>query len=201
MLARTDRDRSTYTLRDVAEWGIHNARGATDALLDLLQELRLVTEVPVMLAVDGISDLYEDTYYPFDGRMPWPTTRLSIPRALHVWRRDGARGFRGEDAGGFDASMHRMRRGVVVASTSYKHHFRLRFGADRANVPRGMVKSVGRLNRQETHSLLLHYHHTGLFAQLGKRSDVNSHTVDMYRTISSGIAQELRDAAQLPVVA
>jgi Mitochondrial ribosomal death-associated protein 3 len=199
-LMRMDRDRSKYTLKDMVAWGLQNQSAATDTLLDLLQELRLVTEFPVLIAVDGISELYEDSSYPFAGRNLWPTTRLSIPRALHVWRRQGARGFRGEDAGGFDASMHSMKRGCIVGATSFDHRRRARMMDDRAFVPPSMIHSIERLNRQEVHSLLLHYHHSGVFSLLGDRGDVDAHAVDMYRTVSSGIPSELRAAAQLPVV-
>jgi len=67
-----DRTGEGYTLRDVAEWGVRHPQSASDAVLDLLEELRLCVEFPVLLAVDGANELYEKSIYPFAGRHWWP---------------------------------------------------------------------------------------------------------------------------------
>lgn len=66
-------DRSSFTMRDLVEWGIAHPSQATETLLALLEEARKVTEYPVMVAIDGVNLLYEKTEYPLKGdvrRMP-----------------------------------------------------------------------------------------------------------------------------------
>jgi len=81
-------DRSGFTLRDMVEWGILHPTQATDTLVDLLAELRLVTEVPVLVAIDGLNHLYEATPYPSEGRIVGPH-ELSIAAALRCLDGDG----------------------------------------------------------------------------------------------------------------
>ena len=83
-------DRSSFTLRDMVQWGISHPAAATDTLLDFISELRQVTEFPVLIAVDGMNFLYDKTEYPYDGRTLMPE-ELSIPAALHCL---GSEGFR-----------------------------------------------------------------------------------------------------------
>jgi hypothetical protein len=81
-------DRKAFTLRDMVEWGIAHPTEATDTFVDLLQELRLVTEHPVLIAIDGFNHLYEMSPYPSDGAMV-PPERLSIAHALRCMGPDG----------------------------------------------------------------------------------------------------------------
>ncbi len=83
-------DRSAFTLADMAKWGLAHPAAATDTVLDLLQELRHVTEFPVLIAVDGINNLYGQSAYPYQGET-LPSTRLSIPRALQCYDSQGFR--------------------------------------------------------------------------------------------------------------
>lgn len=81
----TSVDRSTFTLADMAEWGLQHPSFATDALCDLLDELKQVTEFPVLIAVDGHNLLYDSpTVYPDQqgsGRLLKPE-ELSVPAAF-----------------------------------------------------------------------------------------------------------------------
>jgi Mitochondrial ribosomal death-associated protein 3 len=81
----TSIDRSTFTLADMAEWGLQHPTMATDALVDLLDELKQVTEFPVLIAIDGHNLLYDSpTVYPRQdgsGKLLRPE-ELSIPAAL-----------------------------------------------------------------------------------------------------------------------
>lgn len=64
----TDIDRSALTLKDMLEWAVAHPPAATDTLLDFRQELANVTDMPVMLAVDGVQAAYQPTEsYPWDG--------------------------------------------------------------------------------------------------------------------------------------
>jgi hypothetical protein len=63
---------------------------ATDALVDLLAELREVTEFPVLIAVDGHNSLYEPTEYASEGRT-LAAEDLTIPAAFHCLGREGFR--------------------------------------------------------------------------------------------------------------
>lgn len=55
-------DRSHTTLYHLVQWGIKHPAHATDCLLDFLEELKLVTEYPVLIAVDQINWLYEPVF-------------------------------------------------------------------------------------------------------------------------------------------
>jgi hypothetical protein len=72
------------------EWGVAHPTGATDTFVDLLSELRQVTEFPVMVAIDGFNLLYDPTEYPQDGKLLMPE-QLSVPSALQFL---GPAGFR-----------------------------------------------------------------------------------------------------------
>lgn len=66
------------------------AAAASDTLLDLLAELRSVTEVPVLVAVDSINSLYETSVYPEEGSGELlPGHRLSVPAAFQCFGEEG----------------------------------------------------------------------------------------------------------------
>lgn len=76
--------RDGFTLKDMVEWGLNHPAAASDTLLDFLAELKAVTEVPVLVAVDGLNLLYEASTYPEEGSgKPLPGERLSVPAAFH----------------------------------------------------------------------------------------------------------------------
>ncbi len=147
-------DRSTFTLRDMVTWGVAHPANATDALLDLIEELRVTTEYPVLVAVDGLNLLYGPTPYPEAGSGELlPPERLSIPAAFQCVGPDG-----------FKASFA-MKRGLWLASVSWKHSQEMRMFEtatvrDRFRVP------VGTLSRQEVYSTLAYYAQTKSFMML-----------------------------------
>jgi hypothetical protein len=152
-------DRSTFTLRDMVTWGVAHPANATDALLDLIEELRVTTEYPVLVAVDGLNLLYGPTPYPEAGSGELlPPERLSIPAAFQCVGPDG-----------FKASFA-MKRGLWLASVSWKHSQEMRMFEtatvrDRFRVP------VGTLSRQEVYSTLAYYAQTKSFMMLdGERN-------------------------------
>jgi hypothetical protein len=74
----------------MVEWGVAHPTASTDALIDLISELRQVTEFPVLMAVDGVNLMYEKTKYPMEGRLLMPE-ELSVPAAFQALGADGFR--------------------------------------------------------------------------------------------------------------
>ena len=190
-LARTDsvdRRAAGYTLRHMAEWGLAHPPRATEAAVALLEELRLVQEFPVLVAVDGVNDLYEPSGYPSPYGRRLNTKRLPLVRALQAF-----------DANGEDASKA-LRRGTFIGAASMARHKRPTLLRDTppggsANVPAGNRLEVLPMSRGEVHAQLLHYAMTGRFPELPLRADIDSHSVEVFRTLSSGVPLELRSAA------
>lgn len=147
-------DRTSFSLKDMLEWGIAHPSAATDTLLDFLAELRRVTAFPVCIAVDGLNLLYEPTAYPTagDGKL-LAAEQLSVPAAFH---------FLGP--AGFQPSMA-MARGMVLATTTQRHAKPMRM-FDVAKVGGRYRVRVPELTRQEVYSQLLHYQRTGKFLML-----------------------------------
>ena len=88
--SETGVDRSGFTLHDMVAWGIAHPAQATDTLLDFMNELRSVTEFPVLVAVDGMNLLYEHSAYPEKGEgNPLPCERLTVPSLFHCLGEDG----------------------------------------------------------------------------------------------------------------
>lgn len=109
-----DRAAAGYTLRDMLEWGLNHMPAASDTLVDFLEELRGVTEFPVLIAVDGVNLLYDSpSIYPVDGELVEPE-RLTVPSAFHFL-----------DQNGFKESKL-MKRGMVLTSVTHQHGRRLR---------------------------------------------------------------------------
>jgi hypothetical protein len=83
-------DRSGFSLKDMVEWGLHHPSASSDTLIDVLGELRGVTEVPVLVAVDGVNALYETSVYPEEGSgEPLPGHRLTVPAAFQCLGPEG----------------------------------------------------------------------------------------------------------------
>jgi hypothetical protein len=83
---------STSTLYDLAEYGTSDFRYACDATYHLRRELNLVTEYPVLLAIDDVNCLWDHAVYLLDpdwiGFRPhfiWPhkLTLANLVRNLH----------------------------------------------------------------------------------------------------------------------
>ena len=130
-------------------WGINHPASATDAFAALLVELRLVTEYPVLIAVDGINHLYEQGPHAFDDK-DVPPERLTLQAALQCL---GPSGFKEEFA---------MARGVWLCAVSHKHSLNVgAMFADKADVKNRYRLPVPRLTRQEVCSQLRHYRDTG----------------------------------------
>jgi hypothetical protein len=181
--ASVSREGSGFTLRDMAQWAQAHPTFATDALLDLKRELCLQTEFPVLIAVDELNWLYEQSFYPHKGEVV-PTERLSLPM-----------GFRMLSASGFDATQAPAR-GMVLAATSFRSAQEQPFYAA-VRVSKSQQLVVPPLSRAEVHSQLLHYSHTGKFFEIRFREDVDPHAVEYFRTMSGGNPWELQRAAML----
>lgn len=174
-------DRSSFTLRDMLQWGLAHPSAATDTLLDFLQELRQVTEFPVLLAIDGLNLLYEQTAYPQDGKTLAPE-QLSLMAGLQCL---GPEGFK---------ESFKMRRGMVLATVTQKHGDAMRM-FNVANVRDRFRLRLPELTRQEVFSQLLHYHSSQRFLMLHERSSVDEFAVEYYRTLSSGLPRQVFNAA------
>jgi hypothetical protein len=152
--SNTSVDRSKFHLLDMVQWGIAHPAAACDALLDVLEEIKLATEFPVMIAVDGINELYEDSPYPEAGSGAMlPASRLTVPSAFHCVGADGLK----PEAG--------LKRGLWVGTVSFKHSEGLKMFKD-ARVRGRLRVPVPPLTRQETFSVLSHYARTGAFMML-----------------------------------
>lgn len=178
---KTDIDRSTFTLADMVQWGIKHPSEATDTLLHFMEELRTVTEFPVLVAVDGLNIMYEGTEYPRDGKL-LNGSQLSIPAAFQCV---GPEGFKDK---------FRMKRGIFAGTVCRKHSNKLPMFEDNNVLHRYRVRVPG-LMREEIHSLLLQYLHAGSFFMLEERSDVDALAVEYYKALSAGIPRELFRAA------
>ena len=117
---------------------------ATDTLLDLLAELRLCTEFPVLIAVDGVNHFYTQGPYA-SAAGPIPPAALSVQAALTCF-----------DAAGFREACQ-MKRGLWLAAVSMKHSEDMAPMFSAANVRDRHRVAVPPLTRQELHSTLVHY--------------------------------------------
>jgi len=184
-----DRRAEGFTLRDLVEWGLAHPPQATLAAVAMLEELRSVVEFPVLVAVDGVNDLYEPSGYPGPYGRRLSTKRLPLLRALQAF-----------DEGGFDHDARSFRRGLFVGAASLSRNKRptlLRESpvGGSSNLPAENRMEVQPLSRAEVHSQLLHYTMTGRFPELPARADVSAHSVEVFRALSSGIPLEVRTAA------
>jgi Mitochondrial ribosomal death-associated protein 3 len=177
----TSIDRTKFTLADMADWGLAHPSSATDALLDLISELRSVTEFPVLIAIDGHNLMYEETPYPMDGKNILPEN-LSIPSTFQVI---GKNGFKEES---------KMARGLVLATVTQRHGRPMRMFSV-ANVFRDYRLPIPEATREEIHSQLLHYHTSQRFLMVQAPGSVDAFAVEYYRTLCSGRPREIFSAA------
>lgn len=170
--SQTDIDRSTFTLKDMVEWGIRHPTSASDALIAVMDELKQVTEYPVLIAVDGINHFYEQGPYAINGEDILPEN-LTIPNLFNPL---DSTGFKKENV---------MKRGVWLASISHRSSKDMNplFSSGKARVGMKYRVSVPPLTRQETFSQLSHYKSSGGFFML--EGEYNSFTTNHNYTISS----------------
>ena len=174
-------DRSTFTLADMADWGLAHPAAATDTLIDLLAELRACTEFPVLLAIDGHNLFYEHTPYPMDGAT-LPAERLSIAAALQCL---GPTGFKPD---------HALARGLVLATVTQRHAAPMRMFAV-ADVKRAYRLPVPEATREEVHAQLAHYQRSQRFLMVQQPDAVDAFAVEYYRTLCSGRPRDIFRAA------
>ena len=154
------RDRAGFTLHDMVAWGMRHPSAATDTVVALLEELRSVTEFPVLVAVDGANHLYEQGPHAWAGESV-PPQSLSLQRALHCLGPEG-----------FNAATHSMRRGLWLCAVSHQHTQDMGPMFAAAKVKMGYRIPVPRLSRQELFAQLTHYRECGnLFMLQGERED------------------------------
>jgi hypothetical protein len=183
-----DREAKGYTLGHMLRWGLAHPPQATETVVALLSELRQTVEYPVLVAVDGVNDLYEPSGYPSPYGRRLSTKRLPLVRALQAF-----------NSGGPKMS---FRRGAFVGAVSLSRNTNpalLRHSppGSAAVVPPDNRFPLQPWARTEIHSQLLHYAMTGRFPELPDRASVDAHAVDVFRTLSAGIPLEVRKNAIL----
>jgi hypothetical protein len=176
-------DRSDFTLLHMCEWAEAHPAYATDALVDLLWELRQVTEFPVMLLLDDVNVWWEETAYPVKGNMLKPED-LTLVDAMRPLDAEGVR----TDAIGFA-------RGTVVAATTHAHTRHPREMREDSTLPPACMLPVDRMTRREVWAQLLHYQTAARFYMLPPTKPVDAHTVEYYRTLTDANPREVFNAA------
>jgi hypothetical protein len=147
-------DRSSFSLHDLVAWGLNHPSAATDTLLDLLAEVRLVTEVPVLVLVDGVNSLYAPSAYAIDEEA-LSASQLSVPAALMPL-----------NGNGFDSARFSLKRGLWLLGVSFKHHQNMDttlFG--QARVAGRVRLPVTPLSRLEMYAMLRHYKACGAITE------------------------------------
>jgi hypothetical protein len=151
-------DRTSFTLADLVTWGLRHPPALTDTLLALLAELRVTTEFPVLIAVDGVNHFY--TQGPYEAAAgPIPPAALSTQAAFACF-----------DAQGFRRSFS-MKRGVWLSAVSMKHTADMEPMFSAVNIRDRFRVPVPPLTRQEVHSMLSHYKKSDSFFMLQRASD------------------------------
>ena len=177
-------DRTTFTLKDMVNWGIAHPSSATDTLLDVLKELKQVTEFPVMIAIDGINELYGPSPYPEAGSGELlPPSRLSIPAALQCL---GSEGFKPESA---------LKRGLWLTNVSFKHSQNMNEMFNNVSVRGRLRVPVPSLSRQEIYSTLNYFVKTNSFLMLDGVKTVDPFLVEYYRMLTDGNPKDMFMAA------
>ena len=150
-------DRSSFTLADLVSWGLRHPAALADTLLALLAELRVTTEFPVLVAVDGINHFYtQGPYANAGGKIP--PSALSMQAAFACF-----------DEKGFRESFT-MKRGVWLSAVSMKHSEDMEPMFGSVNVRDRYRVHVPPLTRQELHATLLHYTKSNNFFMLQRAS-------------------------------
>ena len=180
-LAAADVDRAGASLADMVAWGIAHPAWAAVAVADLVQELRQVTEMPVLIAVDGMNWLYGHGKY-FLNNQRVPVSKMTLPAAFRVL-----------DNEGYSKDMT-FARGFVLAADSLRNGVHMPYGMDGV-LPRGSRLFVNPQTCAETHAQLLHYHYSGSFLELQSRATVNAASTEYFNVLSSGNPREVQRAA------
>jgi hypothetical protein len=168
-------DRSTFTLADMVAWGVRHPDAASPALCDVFNELRAVTEYPVLIAVDGINEFYvRESMIGEEGTGALlPPDRLTVPNL-----------FRCVDGGGFRPDKT-LARGVWLGTVTWAADARQTMFTD-AKVRGRFRVPVPPLTREEVYSALEYYRLSGAFTSLGEFPAVDAFLVEYFRMLTGG---------------
>ena len=101
-----DDDKSLMT---IVKRGLNSLLFASDALYDLRMEFNLVTEYPVLIAIDQVNAFY------------WPTCFYSMGKAIPPNKLLVAKTFRPFDLDGSIYSHQKLKRGIIVTASTAKY--------------------------------------------------------------------------------
>lgn len=188
------------SLLHMIEWGLAAPAQAVQTVAHLREELAQVTEVPVLIAIDGVNMLYRMSEY-FDDEERLPASKLLLPQ---IFQEFGMKGMREAD------SLH-MKNGIVMATMENKHyHTREKYSRKHKRSgpidpfhnrdrERSMVMDVPDYSDKETEVALMNYFDTqsirfhvnrAVVQQVRVANDANPRKI--FRYISSGlIASEI----------
>ena len=136
-------------LLEICEFGINNSAYATQAVAELIAQLKVQDTFPVLIALDEFNELFVVSEYVsarydntiFNGYIP--SYHLSVPRMLSRW--DG----------------HEFKRGLKLFATSWAKRNRRQFNAELLGVKPEEIKEVRNFSKSEFAHYAAYQHITG----------------------------------------
>ena len=186
--AETEAAKGPSTLMHIVERGLKSLVAASDALYDLRLELSLVEEHPVLIAVDEINTLYEDTCFYSQGKEVRPDELL----LASAFRLLGPRG-----CGDLVLPGHAPKNGAIVCCATE------RYPADSVvapfreavePVPSENVVYVKTFDEEEIKTALQHYTDHGVYCT--PKGTVDDEDVAYMKLVTLGVPAECRRRAE-----
>lgn len=135
-------DPATLTLRDLVENGIKDEDLACTAVVDLRAELALVTEFPVLIAVDEYNTWFAKTVFGFEGKDVLPGD-LSVVAALRDVGADGL------------PAARRLANGLFIAAVT--ENYPSRFDFKKQADYRALRRTMRAYSKAELASIVAYY--------------------------------------------
>lgn len=141
-------------------------------VLDLVRELSVTTEFPVLLALDDYNQCYQSTAYYYDNERIWPE-QLTLVNALRFFQQTS------DDEEHAFAPKHPLQNGVVVAAESHHRSLDKSDNAKYRAVWKSITATASRVphsyfNISEVESCLRHYFHHNICFQEPTESAVRT---------------------------
>lgn len=136
-------------LLEICEFGIHNSTYATQAVAEIIAQLKVQSTFPTLIALDEFNELfvvseYVSTRYDntiFNGYIP--SYHLSLPRILSRW--DG----------------HEFKRGVKLFANSWAKRNRRQFNPELLGIKTEEIKQIRNFSQSEFAHYCAYQHLTG----------------------------------------